>query len=73
MNTDLININDVTDPIPTVHSANVEEAVDVSKIDRATIKQLRKNVERLKTMQNVDALKNTPYFDIRSFFPIGRK
>jgi hypothetical protein len=74
MNTNLINANDVTEPIPTVHSADVsQDDVDVSKIDRATIKQLRKNVEKLKSMQNIDAMKKASHFDIRSFFALGKK
>lgn len=74
MNTHLINVNDVNEPIPAVHSADVsQDGVDVTKIDRATIKQLRKNVEKLKTMKNIDDMKKASHFDIRSFFPTVRK
>ncbi len=56
----------------TTLTTQPQTEVDVTKIDKATIKQLRKNVERLKSMHNVDTLKAAPHFDIRSFFPIGR-
>jgi hypothetical protein len=68
--THLINATDATTPIPAVHSADASQPdVDVTKIDRATIKQLRKNVEKLKSMQRFDAMKKVPHFDIHSFFP----
>lgn len=68
--TNLINLNDVTTPIPTVHSADVsQDDVDVTKIDRATIKQLRKNIEKLKSIEHIENMKKTSHFDIRSFFP----
>lgn len=73
-NTHQINAVDVTEPIPTVQSADVSQTdVDVTKIDSATIKQLRKNIEKLKTMKNFDAMKKVSHFDIRSFFPVGKK
>jgi hypothetical protein len=74
INPSQINLNDVTTPIPTVHSADVSQTdVDVTKIDRATLKQLRKNVEKLKMMKNIDAMKTVSHFDIRSFFPVSKK
>ena len=74
INPSQINLNDVTAPIPTVHGAYVSQTdVDVTKIDRATLKQLRKNIEKLKMMKNIDAMKTTPHFDIQSFFPTVKK
>lgn len=69
MNTNLINANDVIESTPITSSTDV----DVTKIDRATIKQLRKNVEKLKSMKNVDAMRKVSHFDIQAFFPTIRK
>jgi len=50
-----------------------DTALDLTKLDKATIKQLRKNVERLKSAQQLEAMKNVSHFDIRSFFILGKK
>jgi len=50
-----------------------DTALDLTKLDKATIKQLRKNIERLKSAQQLEAMKNVSHFDIRSFFILGKK
>jgi hypothetical protein len=89
MNTHLININDVIAPIPAVHAAsildgatysntgdavyNVQDEIDTTKLDKATIKQLRKNIERLKSMQQIEQMKKVSHFNLGAFFPLGKK
>lgn len=70
-----ININDTIEPIPAVHAAQIDDRIplDLGQIDKATLKQLRKNIERLKSMQQVDTMKKVSHFDIRAFFPVGKK
>jgi biotin-(acetyl-CoA carboxylase) ligase len=89
MNTELININDVTEPIPAIHSAQIEDAVyrttdlvnldptnpnlDPSKLDAATLKQFRKNVKRLQEKTQFEQMKKVSHFNLGAFFPLGKK
>jgi len=54
---------------PEIKSAPANDEVDVSKIDRATLQQLRKNIEKLKRMDQMDKLRKTSHFNLGQLFP----
>lgn len=64
---------EITNNTEAQQSTPSAPGVDVGKLDKATIKQLRKNIEKLKSRSNIEELKQVPHFDIRTFFPIGKK
>ena len=70
--------NTVESSQPTVHrvvqhGTHTNSDMDVGKIDKTTIKQLRKNIERLKALTHVASMKNLPHYDINAFFKLGKK
>lgn len=49
------------------------QPLDTGTLNKAEIKQFRKNIERLKTLVMIDQLKSTPHFNIGQFFQLGKK
>jgi hypothetical protein len=47
--------------------------IDITKLDKATINQLRKNIERLKSRTQIQQLKTVSHFNIGAFFPLKSK
>lgn len=64
--------SDVECPTPA-DSTVATTGVDTTRLDKADIKQLRKNINRLKSRVHVDGLRKVTHFDIRSFFQLGKK